>query len=179
MHRNVWTAAALGLLGWGLPSLAHGQLRPAFFIGGGATVSTGEFGDYANTGWQALGGVELPLGNGPLSARVDAFYGRSSHQGDLGEGTKLPGATASLLYRFGTSSIRPYLIGGAGFISHKYDPGSSGFSAESESMFALAFGAGLGFGRGNVRFFVESRMIRGSEETSYVPIVGGVTIGAH
>ena len=54
------------------------QIGTRFLIGGGVQIPTGDFAQYAKTGWHALGGVEFSPPLSPVGFRVDGFYGRSS-----------------------------------------------------------------------------------------------------
>ena len=53
------------------------------YVGGGATFPTGDFGDLANTGWQAIGGVLFPVGPEGLMVGADAFYGQNNHKDEV------------------------------------------------------------------------------------------------
>ena len=77
MKRILRSALVLGvvsLAGVGVAQ-AQGAGRASFHVGGGVVLPTGDFGDVAKTGWQALGGVSFGLGSLPFDIRVDAIYG--------------------------------------------------------------------------------------------------------
>ena len=137
----------------------------------------GDFADYAKTGWHAMGGIELAPSAAPVSFRADGFYGRSSHEGDLGEATNLYGGMASVLYRLGAGPARPYIIGGIGYAVHDYDPGTSGFEGVSEGKFTWGGGLGLNFALGPLNLFAEGRYLARGSETQFIPVVAGLTFG--
>jgi len=156
---------------------AHAQLGVKFLVGGGVQVPVGEFADYAKTGWHAMAGIELAPPLSPVSFRADGFYGRSSHEGDFGEATKLYGGTANVLYRLGAGPIRPYVIGGIGYAVHDYDPGTSGFESGSEGKFTWGGGLGLTLGLGPLNVFAEGRYLARGSETQFIPVVAGLRFG--
>ena len=79
---------------------------------------------------------------------------------------------ASLTYSLTSSgSVTPYVLGGAGLMMQSFD-------GESESAFGFQGGAGLVFGTGSTRFFVEAAYVSASKNggtTSYMPVTAGVT----
>jgi opacity protein-like surface antigen len=107
------------------------------------TIPTGDFGEFADTGWMATGGFSVGVGDSGLSAGVEGFYGENKHETE-GESTKPYGAMGFLLYRAGSpESVGPYFYGGAGILVHKFSVDSG--EGSSESNFGYEFGAGLDF----------------------------------
>ncbi|MDX1494339.1 MAG: hypothetical protein R3253_09785 [Longimicrobiales bacterium] len=135
------------------PGIVQAQ---SVFIGGGASVPTGDFSDFgdgdgANAGWMGFGGVLFPIGEAGLSAGVEGFFGSNSHDTD-GDKTDLYGGMALLGYSFGAegAAVSPLVFGGLGFLTHSYKSESFPSAEGSESGLALGFGAGLGFPLGGV-----------------------------
>lgn len=170
---------ALALL---MPATAQAQ---AVFVGGGATVPTGDFSDFgggdgANTGWMGFGGVLFPVGDAGLSAGAEAFYGSNSHDTD-GDKTNLYGGLALLAYSFGApgAAVSPMVFGGLGFMTHSYKSESFPAAEGSESGLAMGFGAGLGFPLGGVGGMVAASYNMGLgniDATTFIGISAGIQI---
>ena len=156
------------------------QAQTVLYVGGGATFPTGEFGDYAKTGWQVIGGVLFPIGTPGLSAGGEVFYGQNSHNIETGvtEDSKTSpyGIHAILNYSFQTSgSLSPYVWGGAGLTVHRFSGTVLGESvSDSESKFGYQFGVGLEFGLGaTTGLFVEGRYM-GASGTNFFGVDAGL-----
>lgn len=156
---------------------AQAQIGTRFLIGGGVQIPTGDFAQYAKTGWHALGGVEFSPPLSPVGFRVDGFYGRSSHEGTTGEATNLYGGLGSVVYHIGAGPARPYVLGSAGFAVHGYDAGSSLLSDQSEGKFTWGGGVGFNLALGGLNAFAEGRYLARGSETQFIPLVVGLTFG--
>lgn len=164
--------AAAALLGFAAPS----QAQTTLYISGGGSFPTGDFGDYADTGWMVAGGAMFGIGSAGLSAGVDLFYGQNNHsveEIDLNSKTTPYGAMGVLLYSFQTgSSISPYVFGGAGVLVHRFSADDIG--SESDTQFGYQFGAGLGFPiGGTTELYAEGRYM-GSADTKYFAALAGL-----
>lgn len=155
---------------------ASAQSSPlSWTLGGGALAPSGDFGTYANTGWIGYAGLAKRLAANPrLLVEASVFYGHAAHDGPYGDATNIPGASAGLRYELGTGTVKPYLAASAGFLQHRYDPGSTGDVAESETKPFGAIGGGLMFGR----IFVDARFA-GASGTSFMPLSAGVRLGGN
>ncbi|MDP2470358.1 MAG: acyloxyacyl hydrolase [Candidatus Palauibacterales bacterium] len=173
--QSVRFLAVLALLGFAIPSQVHAQV---IYVSGGATFPTGDFGDYANTGWMAAGGVLFGVGDSGLGVGGELFYGQNNHsvEGvDLNSKTSPYGAMAIVDYSFGNGGIDPYVFGGAGVMVHRYS--AEGFDSESETKFGYQFGAGIGFPIGETtEIYAEGRYM-GATDTQYFGLLGGFAFG--
>lgn len=149
-------------------------------LGGGVIVPTGDYSTADKAGWHGLGMVVIDLPASPVSVRLDAMYGQTSHKTTLGGTTKLAGGTADLVWHQGLpkAPARFYLLGGLGFYNVKVDV--PGFASASESKFALDLGAGVSAGMGSAKFFGEARFTSvqtSGGATTFFPISVGVLFG--
>ena len=169
--RSVLILAAFAFLAFAIPA----QAQTTLYIGAGGSFPTGDFGDYANTGWIGTAGALFAVGAPGLSAGAEFFYGQNNHKSELSEDvdskTTPWGFMGILDYSFGEAgSIQPYLFGGAGVLIHKFS--TEGFS-ESETKFGWEFGAGLAFPIGATSsIYAEGRYV-GSEYTKYFAALAG------
>ena len=168
-----WTflLTAAALLVFAAPSHAQTSL----YISGGATFPTSDYGDYANTGWMAAGGVMFGVGPSGLSVGADLFYGQNNHKDELslfeGEKTSQYGAMGVLLYAFDTAGVQPYVFGGLGALVHRFS--ADNIDSESDTQFGYQLGAGVGFPIGaSSQIYAEGRYV-GSEDTKYFALLGG------
>jgi hypothetical protein len=170
--RKTLSAVATLLFLLAAPSTVFGQ---GIFVGGGVTIPTGDFGDFADTGWMAIGGFSFDVGDGGVSAGLEGFYGENKHDTE-GDKTNPYGAMAFLLYRAGNpESVGPYLYGGAGILIHKFSSDTS--EGGSDTNFGYEFGAGLDFPFGdNVGGWLEGRYM-GSTDTTLFGILAGLGFG--
>jgi hypothetical protein len=165
MVRYLAVAAGIAVAPAGLAAQA------SFFVAGGVVMPTGDYGDFATTGYGAMGGLNLSLPALPVNARVEALYLYNGHDDAIDEGsTSLYGGMASATYAFmGPTGL--YLVGGVGYMNHYYNAPSGGTS-EGEWDFTWGIGGGINFGKlfGEVRY-----MTRG--DTKFIPIMVGIRFG--
>lgn len=140
------------------------------FLGGGVSIPTGEFkDDGAKTGWLATGGVGFDIGSKGLWAELQGYFGNNNYEGTGGDKLQNIQGMAALGYSFmPEKSVTPWVMAGIGFLNHKYKPGSTGGTADSETKFAWEGGAGLAFKAGS-----KARVWVGGQYTSssYVHMV--------
>ena len=141
------------------------------FLGAGVTFPTGDYGDYANTGWLGAGGVGFPIGDAGLAVGAEAFYGQNNHDYD-GDKTNPYGVLGFVQYSFGDpAKLHPYVLGGAGLLVHKYS--SDVGNGDSESQFAYSFGAGVAYPLGATTGLYGEGRYWGSDDTTFFGIMGG------
>jgi hypothetical protein len=150
------------------------QSKLSFHLGAGLLMPSGDFGDYAEQGWVAFGGVSMPLGSNPkLGLGLSAFYGHADHEGDLDESTDIPGAMLHLDYALATTgTIIPYISGGVGLLQHRYNAGDTGFDDEQETSFLFGGAVGVQI----KRFFIDARYIIG-DGTDFLSLGAGISFG--
>lgn len=174
MKRYAWLAGTIALLSVTLttPTLAQ---TPSFFLGGGVTVPSGEYNDYAQTGWLGNAGILFDIGEQGLWIAGEAMYGHNSHDDGTGDATNLYGAGGNIGYRFGDpTKIGPYIYGSAGLLVHHYSPGEAGIPSESENKLAYGGGAGFDIPMGGATVWIEGRYI-GTGSTNILPLMVGIT----
>ena len=179
---SVLAAAALALAA---PATVGAQ---QLYISGGATFPTGDFGDYANTGWQIAGGIVFSdVYTQGLSLGVDGFYGENSHDdfstspGDVTDTKTNPyGIMGIAMYDFSAGTVDPYIFGGAGWLAHKYSGTIFGetIDSETDSGFGYQLGAGIGFGLSeSISIYGEGRYTAGTgdvKDTKFISALAGL-----
>lgn len=140
MKRTIAIMVALAMLGI---AGARDVSAQGIFVGGGATIPTGDFGEVANAGWMVFGGVMSPVGTQGLQIGAEGYYGGNGHE--LTDGSSdLYGALALAGLTFGPedAAASPFVFGGLGFMSHSAEV--LGVEA-TESGVAVSGGAGVSF----------------------------------
>lgn len=155
-------------------SSAGAQIQP--YVGAGMLSPSGEFADYAKSGWLAFVGLQRPFMDPRCVIGLTGSYGHAAHEGDQNEATNIPGLTVDLGYALSTGRFSPYLRGGVGFIQHRYDPGDTGFDDESETKFAFGVGAGVATPLGGNTLFVGAHYT-GAEDTNFMSFYIGFGLG--
>jgi len=134
------------------PSAASGQAY--VFAGGGVTIPSNDFGEYADAGWTSTAGVLVPIGTGLLLGG-QGFYGRNGHQDIDGDRTDLLGAMGLIYRTFGApDGITPFASLGAGYMKHSFKSESTPAAEGSDSGFAINGGVGVEVPLGSLRGFV-------------------------
>ena len=166
LKKSVLFLATLAFVGIAAPTQADAQTT--LYLGAGASLPMGDYGEYANTGWLAVGGVVFGIGDSGFGVGGEVFYGQNNHKEEESffedEKTTPYGIMAIADYVFGTEGgIRPYVFGGAGLLVHKFS--ASGVESESESAFGYQAGLGVSFPVGaSSSLFAEGRYM-GSSST--------------
>ena len=170
------TVAALGTLtiaATSSPLSAQGA-----WLGGGATIPTSDYSDYANTGFLLTAGVGTSVGDGGLGVAVEALYGQNNHETD-GDKTTPWGFMGQVAYNLAGPGAESgiYVLGQLGVLWHKFS--SATLPEGSESGFAYGGAVGYGFPLGGADGFVEGKFIQASisdENTRFLGILAGVSI---
>ena len=175
MRRMLVASAAVFALALAAPLTANAQ---SIFVLAGASLPTGDYGDFADTGWMVAGGVSFDIGEGGLFAGAEGLYSRHGTEAD-GVSAKPYSVMGFLGYDIPTeSSFSPYVFAGAGIqgVSVSFDGES-----DSSSAFGYQFGVGGAFeGDSNITPLVEVRYQgSGDEEVdlNFIGIAAGVSIG--
>jgi hypothetical protein len=180
--RRLTTAALVLFLVGAFPALGTAQV--GFFVGGGATVPAGDYGEYAKTGWVVSGGIHTYVGDQGLGLFGQGFYGSNGHDEyfvDPDEKTNIYGGYAGATYRLGDPTAPGvFLIGKVGALVHDFDSGSPSEDASSTN-FSGGAGAGFVYPGERISPWVTAEYIytSGDDEdggTNFIPISIGVTI---
>lgn len=185
MNGRFVTLAAAAVIALAVPVTANAQ---TLYIAGGATFPTGDFGDYAKTGWMAAGGIVFnDIGTAGLGLGVEGFYGENKHKYediDLSDSKTNPyGIMGIAVYNFDTGgSVQPYVFGGAGWMAHKYTEDFEGVTdTETGSGFGYQLGVGVGFDLSeSVELFGEGRYMGGTGDvvdTKFFGLFAGFAFG--
>jgi opacity protein-like surface antigen len=175
MRRTIGVAM-LGTAAVLLASTPAAAQQPWIFFGGGPTIPVGEFGDYAKTGWLATAGIGVDVGTQGLWVAAELHYGSNSHDDITNDKTNIFAGFGTIGYTFGPGQkVRPYVLGGLGFLSHIYKAGGLDYS-ETETRIGYTAAGGLTFQLSErVGFWVEGRFM-GAADTRMIPILAGFTI---
>jgi hypothetical protein len=159
-----------------LGTAAPGAAQAFGFIGAGATFPTGDYGEYADTGWLASLGVGLPVGPAGFVVGIEGFYGQNNHSDFEGDKTNPYGADLFGLYRLGAAGrVAPYVLGAVGILVHKY--GSDTYEEDSSSEFLFSAGAGVDIPlNGPLSLYGEGRYFSAGD-TGFFGILAGLTFG--
>jgi len=171
--------ALLTALSFSIPSSVQAQ---SGFVGGGATVPTGDYSDFgdgdgAKTGFMLFGGLDFPLNENGLSAFGEGYFGSNSHEYG-GDKTNLYGAMGGILLDLIPEGPGPYVFGQIGIMVHDYKSDDYPEDEGSETGFGFGGGAGYGFPLGAVNGFVEARYIQGQFDygnTSFFAFFAGIS----
>jgi hypothetical protein len=155
---------------------AEAQRRIVPFAGGGLATGMGDLGDGTGNGWVGFAGVDIPLPavNPGLSFGVTGSYSHVPYTGTFSEATNVSALVGEVGYLINTSSVvKPYLRGGLGAQLRKYDPGNTGFRAQSEGGLALSVGAGVQFLVSSTAIFVGAHIITDAD-AGVLALHGGI-----
>jgi hypothetical protein len=153
--------------------------QTAFLVGAGASITSGDFADIdsVKTGTSIMGGVDLPFRSG-LTLRLDGLLSQNDRITDFNESQHLAAIYARAAYwlPLNMSSVKPYLMGGLGYMYSKYNPGQKITRPHSESGVVFSGGVGTEVQLGPVATFLEGRYETGSEVKAIMPIFIGVRL---
>lgn len=164
------TSAALALALQGV--FAAGVSAQSVYVGGGATVPTGDYGNYASVGFMAFGGVLVPVGDAGVSVGAQGFWGTNSHDVD-GDKTNLYGGMGIVGFTFSPeATASPFVFGGLGLMTHSFKSDSTPSAEGSVSDLAAGFGAGMAFPLGSIGGMVAASYNRGFGDIDGTEFVG-------
>jgi opacity protein-like surface antigen len=160
MKRIIKAAAGLSLGLMATAGIAGAQdvgstRAVSFGIAGGATIPTGDVGDFYGTGFNVMGTLGFQPVAMPVGVRFDVAWHNLGLNDDFvfEDGTDLrvlSGTANAVLTVSNTGGMKPYLIGGVGV--YNMDAGGS-----SETKFGLNGGGGIEFPLAGFSTFVEAR----------------------
>jgi outer membrane protein W len=155
------------------------------FAAVGPTTTTGDLKDADSTksGFIVQGGFEYKLSE-PLWLRIDASMGWNDRLTNFAEDAYIWtfAGRAEYWLPLGSSNLRPYVVGGAGMMLYKRNPGETGredteqFKTKSRSL--ISAGAGVDWQISGTSVFLEGRYDMGGDNRAMIPIVIGMRWGA-
>jgi hypothetical protein len=164
---------------------ASAQSKLSGFAAIGPTTTTGDLKDADSTksGFAVQGGFEYKL-SAPLWLRVDASMGWNDRITNFGEDAYIWTFAGRVEYwlPMGSEKLRPYVLGGAGIMTYKRNPGETGsedldeFATKHRSL--ISAGAGLDWQVGGASLFLEGRYDMGGDNRALIPIMVGARWGA-
>lgn len=178
MKRALISATVCGFALLFLAPRAQAQGGGFVFLGGGATIPTGDFKnvDMAKTGWIAQGGAGLDLSKAAW-VEAEGWYGSNKHDDGSGDKTDIQAGLVTLGYQFTPGAKGSlYVAAGGGLMNHKYVPATG--SSENHWKGAMTGAVGyVGTLSGSTRFWVEGRYLHMLETggTTIMPITAGLS----
>ena len=164
---------------------ASAQNKLSGFVALGPTTTTGDLKDADSTksGFMVQGGFEYKI-TAPLWFRIDAGMGWNDRETNFGEDAYIWTFAGRLEYwlPMGSDKLRPYVLGGAGMVGYKRNPGETGaedlpeFTTKWRSL--ISAGAGVDYLIGGTSLFLEGRYDMGGDNRALIPIVIGARWGA-
>ena len=183
MKRVLSCGAVALLLTVAADASAQGKLSG--FIAVGPATTTGDLKDADSTksGFMVQGGFEYKI-TAPLWFRIDAAMGFFDRVTNFAEDAYTWTFAGRLEYwlPLGSDKLRPYVLGGAGLVGYKRNPGETGsedleaFATKWRSL--ISAGAGVDYQLGGTSVFLEGRYDMGGDGRSMIPIVIGMRWGA-
>jgi hypothetical protein len=170
---------------------AAAQSPITFGLGGSLTVPVGSTpgfgldgsGGNLGAGWQGIGLLQVRPFGGNFGFQLDGTYQRIGPGAISYAGRQVFSGTANLVYEFGrsrTSTVVPYVIGGAGVYGFQRGPDAN------TTRFGLSGGAGVNLNLGLGSIFLESRLHNvfgagvgadgSTSSTRLIPITAGFKI---
>ncbi len=149
-------------------------------ISGGASIPTGDLGNYANTGYNVGGHIALGTPTLPISFRGDVNYDNFGAKNSTNSNFHVLSYTANAVYEVPTmTGIRPYVIGGVGGFTpaSSLTNGGTTYTSSGSTQFGFDVGGGLTIPLSGFNAFVEARYNHYNDNggsTSFVPITFGV-----
>jgi len=183
------------LLSWGAVALllvaatnASAQRKLSGFAAIGPTTTAADLKDADSTksGFMVQGGFEYQL-SAPLWLRFDASMGWNDRQTSLAEDAYIVTFAGRAEYWLPVlmAKLRPYVLGGAGVMLYKRNPGETGLEFATKNRVLVGGGAGLDWQVGGASVFVEGRYdigLKKSDESgsgrALIPIIVGARWGA-
>jgi hypothetical protein len=156
-----------------------------FALGGGIGFPSGTFDDAAKIGWHGLAAISFVPNQWPVGIQIDGQYQQYKLDGFSDTKERFLMGTGNLVFKFKTSeesTVRPYIIGGAGLYNFKQtgsaDPGQ--VLEGGTTKFGLNAGAGFDFKAGGAGLFIEGRfhdVFSSGSDLQFIPITVGIRFG--
>lgn len=149
-----------------------------FGVAAGAAIPSGDLSQDVTTGFTGTAILGFQPTMIPLGVRVEGSYSRMNAKGGGGN-AHFTSVTGNLLYKFPSTTISPYVIGGAGW--YQIGLTATGFGTLSENHFGWNAGAGISMPLSGFETFVEARYHRVLTDSNtlqgtfaFIPITFGV-----
>ena len=153
--------------------VVHAQTSMSFGIAAGATIPTGDFGDFFDTGFHGMATLGFTPAMLPFGVRIDGMYNSLDASEGVDATAKVLGFSANGVLAMGGMVASPYLIGGVGF--YNTDLGIGG--DDSSSDFGINIGLGARFNLSGFGTFAEIRfhnIFTEDESTRFIPLTFGI-----
>ncbi len=176
MKRSLFAAALVGVSFVSFEAGAQITTAKPVQIGiaGGASLPTSDLSDGANTGFNVTGTVGFNPSLIPLGIRVDGAYNRFGLKAPLAGNVAYTSVSGNLVYKFPSTTVSPYAIGGAGWCHTSAD---TGIGTGSDNNFCWNAGGGISMPLSGFDTFIEARYNQIQTEgvsTKFIPITFGV-----
>ena len=178
MKRSIFAAALTGI---GLVSIslsAAGQIitpkSVQFGAAAGAVIPSGDISSDVNTGFNGTVMVGFQPSMIPLGIRIDGAYNQMGAKGGGGN-AHVTSVTGNFVWKFPSTTVSPYAIGGAGWCNAGVSV--TGFGTFSENHFCWNAGGGISMPLSGFDTFIEARynrVLMNGGNLSYIPITFGV-----
>ncbi len=152
-------------------------------VGGGPALPLGFLNSGTNIGVHAMAAVSVAPAAFPIGIRVDGMYHRYGFSDGADGHFRVFQGTANAVYHFlatGSTTIRPYLLGGVGLYNCKTISDLPFIPDESTTDLGINGGAGVDVIAGALRVFTEARyhnVFTSGENAEFLPITVGVRLG--
>jgi hypothetical protein len=142
----------------------------------GASIPTGDFGDFGGTGWHAGGMVQWNSPTAPFGFRFDGAYHKFADNSEPGNYPSIINGTANgiLTFPMASSTVRPYIIGGIGIYNERCT------QCNSQTRAGLNAGAGINVPLSGFATIIEGRFHlvfdsdQGHSNSTFIPISVGL-----
>jgi hypothetical protein len=176
---SIIAAALVGIALVSLSSESRAQVstvaKPVQFgIAAGAALPTSDVSDGFNTGFNVTGTVGFTPALIPLGVRIDAAYNSFGAKGG-GANLNFTSVTGNLVYKFPSTGMSPYAIGGAGWYHATVD--ITGAGSGSDNRFGWNIGGGISMPLSGFDTFLEARYNQvqfDNGSAKFIPITFGV-----
>ncbi len=149
-----------------LSAPADSSAQASVFLGGGTTIPTSDYNDFAKVGWQGHGGVLVPVGEMGVVVGAEGYYGSNGHDTD-GDKTNLYGGVALVGWQGGDpDGISPGVYAGLGSMTHSFKSDNTPLLEGSDTSLAAGGGAGVSFPPGSISGFVGANFVTGFSDNS-------------
>ncbi len=154
--------------------------RPTIGVSAGLALPTGDFGDGFNSGYNVSAHVAFKPAVSPVGIRVEGMYNRFGLDGGgtIDGNANILGLTGNAIVGPAVkpgSMINPYLIGGLGFYSSKFD--SNVGASDRQTDLGANVGGGLNILLSGLDVFIEARyhtVFTDGSNTGFIPLVVGI-----